>query len=43
MLAISNLVLAGGVVFLAYAQGIITLARAWVVLGVGMATSMNQP
>ena len=37
VLALSNLVLAAGLVLLALAQGIVGLVAAWTVLGVGMA------
>jgi MFS-type transporter involved in bile tolerance (Atg22 family) len=37
VLALSNLVLAAGLVLLAVAQGIVGLAVSWTVLGVGMA------
>ena len=40
MLALSNLVLAAGLVLLALAQGIVGLAVAWTVLGVGMAMGL---
>jgi MFS family permease len=40
VLAISNLVLALGLVFLAYAQGPTTLYAAWCVLGLGMALGL---
>ena len=37
VLALSNLVLATGLVLLGIAQGLVTLAVAWAALGVGMA------
>ena len=40
VLALSNLVLAAGLVVLALAQGIVGLAAAWAVLGVGMALGL---
>ena len=40
VLALSNLVLAGGLVLLALAQGIVGLAVSWTVLGVGMALGL---
>ena len=41
--ALSNLVLAAGLVFLALAQGIVGLAVSWTVLGVGMALGLYDP
>jgi MFS family permease len=43
VLALSNLVLAAGLVALALAQGIIGLSAAWAVLGVGMAMGLYDP
>ena len=43
MLALSNLVLAAGLVLLALTQGIVTLVAAWTVLGVGMAMGLYDP
>ena len=43
MLALSNLVLAAGLVLLGVAQGFVTLALAWVALGVGMAMGLYDP
>ena len=43
VLAISNLVLAVGLVLLGMAQGIATLAIAWAFLGVGMAMGLYDP
>src|SRR6202048_4236051 len=43
VLALSNLVLAAGLVLLGVAQGFVTLALAWAVLGVGMATGLYDP
>jgi len=43
VLALSNLVLAGGLVLLGVAQGFVTLAIAWAVLGVGMAMGLYDP
>jgi predicted MFS family arabinose efflux permease len=40
VLVLSNVVLAAGLVLLAFAQGIIGLAAAWAVLGVGMALGL---
>jgi MFS family permease len=40
MLAMSNLVLAAGLVLLALTQGILSLVAAWTVLGVGMAMGL---
>jgi MFS family permease len=40
MLALSNLVLAAGLVLLALTQGVVTLVTAWTVLGVGMAMGL---
>ncbi len=40
VLVLSNLVLAAGLILLAFAQGIIGLAAAWTVLGVGMALGL---
>jgi len=43
VLALSNLVLAAGLVLLGVAQGFVTLALAWAVLGVGMAMGLYDP
>jgi MFS family permease len=43
ILALSNLVLATGLVLLGVAQGFATLALAWAVLGVGMAMGLYDP
>jgi MFS family permease len=43
VLALSNLVLAAGLVLLGIAQGFLTLALAWAVLGVGMAMGLYDP
>jgi MFS family permease len=43
VLALSNLVLAAGLVLLGVAQGIFILALAWAVLGVGMAMGLYDP
>ena len=43
VLALSNLVLATGLVLLSVAQGFVTLALAWAVLGVGMAMGLYDP
>jgi MFS family permease len=43
VLAISNLVLAAGLVLLSLTEGIIGLATAWAVLGVGMAMGLYEP
>ena len=43
VLALSNLVLAAGLVLLGVAQGFYILALAWAVLGVGMATGLYDP
>ena len=43
ILALSNLVLATGLVLLGVAQGFVTLAVAWAVLGVGMAMGLYDP
>jgi len=43
VLALSNLVLAAGLVLLGVAQGFVTLAFAWAVLGVGMAMGLYDP
>jgi MFS family permease len=43
ILAISNLVLAAGLVWLAAAQGLASLIGAWAVLGVGMALGLYEP
>jgi predicted MFS family arabinose efflux permease len=42
VLVLSNLVLAAGLVVLARAQGVIGLAVAWTLLGVGMALGLND-
>jgi MFS family permease len=43
VLALSNLVLAAGLVLLGVAQGLFSLAVAWAVLGVGMAMGLYDP
>jgi MFS family permease len=43
VLALSNLVLAAGLVLLALTQGLVTLVAAWTVLGVGMAIGLYDP
>jgi predicted MFS family arabinose efflux permease len=43
VLALSNLVLAAGLVLLALTQGVLSLAAAWAVLGVGMAMGLYDP
>jgi MFS family permease len=43
MLALSNLVLAAGLVLLALTQGVVMLVAAWTVLGVGMAMGLYDP
>ena len=43
VLTLSNLVLAAGLVLLGLAQGFVTLALAWTVLGVGMAMGLYDP
>jgi MFS family permease len=43
VLALSNLVLAAGLVLLGVAQGFATLALAWAVLGIGMAMGLYDP
>jgi MFS family permease len=43
VLALSNLVLAAGLVLLALTQGVVTLVAAWTVLGVGMAMGLYDP
>src|SRR5215472_18282854 len=43
VLALSNLVLAAGLVLLGTAQGFVTLAVAWAMLGVGMAMDFMIP
>src|SRR4051812_44113475 len=43
VLALSNLVLAVGLVLLALTQGVVTLVAAWTVLGVGMAMGLYDP
>src|SRR5271155_4899574 len=43
VLALSNLILAAGLVLLALTQGIVTLVAAWTVLGVGMAMGLYDP
>jgi MFS family permease len=43
VLAVSNLVLAAGLILLGVAQGLFTLALAWVVLGIGMAMGLYDP
>ena len=43
VLALSNLVLAAGLVLLALSHGIVLLTTAWAVLGVGMAMGLYEP
>ena len=43
VLALSNLVLAVGLVLLALTQGVVTLVAAWAVLGIGMAMGLYDP
>ncbi len=43
MLAISNLVLAAGLVLLGLAHGIVLLSVAWFLLGIGMAMGLYEP
>jgi MFS family permease len=43
VLALSNLVLAAGLVLLALAQGVMSLVAAWTVLGLGMAMGLYDP
>ena len=43
VLALSNLVLAAGLVLLALTQGVVSLSAAWAVLGVGMAMGLYDP
>src|SRR5690242_8458646 len=43
MLALSNLILAAGLVLLGAAQGFVMLALAWAMLGIGMATGLYDP
>jgi MFS family permease len=43
VLALSNLVLAAGLVLLALTQGVVTLVAAWAVLGIGMAMGLYDP
>ena len=43
VLVLSNLVLAAGLVLLALTQGVVGLAAAWTVLGVGMAMGLYDP
>jgi len=43
VLALSNLVLAVGLVLLALTQGVVSLVAAWMVLGVGMAMGLYDP
>jgi MFS family permease len=43
VLALSNLVLAAGLVLLALTQGVASLVAAWTVLGVGMAMGLYDP
>src|SRR5438445_12949298 len=43
ILALSNLVLAAGLVLLGVAQGFVTLALAWAALGVGMGMGLYDP
>jgi len=43
VLTLSNLVLAAGLVLLGTAQGFVTVAVAWAVLGVGMAMGLYDP
>jgi MFS family permease len=43
VLALSNLVLAAGLILLAFTRGVVSLAAAWSVLGVGMAMGLYDP
>ena len=43
MLVASNVVLAAGLALLGLAQGIVSLALAWIVLGIGMAMGLYDP
>ena len=43
LLAASNLVIAAGLLILASAQGIVGLATAWIVLGVGIGMGLYDP
>lgn len=43
VLALSNILLAGGLVLLANAHGVVSLAAAWTLLGVGMAAGLYEP
>jgi MFS family permease len=43
VLAVSNLVLSAGLVLLGLAQGVLSLAIAWIVLGMGMAMGLYDP
>jgi len=43
VLVLSNLVLVAGLVWLALAQGVVALAGAWALLGVGMALGLYDP
>jgi MFS family permease len=43
ILAVSNLVLAAGLVLLSLAHGILLLSAAWFVLGIGMAMGLYEP
>ena len=43
VLILSNLVLGAGLVWLALAQGVVALASAWAMLGVGMALGLYDP
>jgi MFS family permease len=43
VLVLSNLVLGAGLVWLALAQGVVALAGAWALLGVGMALGLYDP
>jgi MFS family permease len=42
-LVASNVVLAAGLALLGVAQGMVTLAAAWIVLGIGMAMGLYDP
>ena len=43
VLAVSNLVLSAGLVLLSFAHGLVILAAAWALLGVGMAMGLYEP
>src|SRR5204862_62683 len=43
VLALSNLVLAAGLVLLALTQGVVSLVAAWTILGIGMAMGLYDP